>query len=76
MILPAEAPAAAEYRVEIESETEEARTLKTEGRDARSVQVLVPAAEVPRGSYAFRLFAIDAGGVEQRIPGSYFLNIE
>ena len=76
LLLPQQAPADRRYRVEIESESGKTHSVIAEGIDARSVKVDIPGEELARGKYAFRLFVIEPGGTEQRISGSYFLDVE
>ncbi|HEV3469799.1 MAG TPA: hypothetical protein VG148_10795 [Pyrinomonadaceae bacterium] len=76
LALPERAARAASYRVELETEGGEKRPLEVAGRDARSVAVVIPAAQLRRGQYALKLFAVEPGGAEQRISGSYFFTVE
>lgn len=76
LTLPEQSPQAARYRVELENDDGETKSLELAGQDAQSVSVVIPAAQLARGQYALRLFAIKADGTEQRIPGSYFFTVE
>jgi len=70
--LPAE-----RYRVELMNDNGETNSLETAGQDARSVSVVIPAAQLARGQYALKLFTNKAaGGTEQRVNGSYFFTVE
>ncbi|HEX5736347.1 MAG TPA: hypothetical protein VF131_26185 [Blastocatellia bacterium] len=76
LTLPEQSPLAARYRVELENDYGETKTVEVAGADAQSVQVVVPASQLARGQYALKLFAIKPDGVEQRISGSYFFIVE
>jgi anti-sigma-K factor RskA len=76
MRLPDQTTRSSNYRVELVGENGATRTLTITEQDSQEVTVLVPASELRHGSYALRLYAVDAGGAEQRIPGSYFFQIE
>ena len=77
MRLPDQTTRSSNYRVELVGENGATRSLTITEQDPQEVTVLVPASELRHGSYALRLYAVDAGGVaEQRIPGSYFFQIE
>jgi hypothetical protein len=60
----------------LESEDGKARPLEVAGKDSGSVQVVLPAAQLARGQYALKLFAIETDRSEQRINGSYFFTVE
>lgn len=74
--LPDDAKAKAGYRVEMWSDSGEVTSLKVAGRDAGSVSVVIPSAQLARGRYALKLYAAGDDGTEQRVAGSYFLNVE
>jgi methionine-rich copper-binding protein CopC len=76
LTLPERLPQAARYRVELVNDNGETKSLEIDRQDAQSVSVVIPAAQLARGQYALRLFAITANGAEQRIPGSYFFTVE
>ena len=69
-------PTPASYRVELENDKGEIKPLEIIGQDVQSVSVLIPAAQLSRGLHALRLYAIKTDRSEQRIPGSYFFNVE
>lgn len=73
LTLPEGATPSARYRVELDHGEGKTESLEAKGLDARSVSVVIPAA---RGTYALRLFAVTAEGVEERVKGSYLLSIE
>lgn len=76
LTLPDEMPQPKSYRVELMNDQESLRNLPIAEQNSRSVVVVVPAADVPRGSYVIRLYAVNADGAEQRIPGSYYFNVD
>ena len=76
LMLPAQSPPAARYRVELQNDSGEAKRAEVAGSDAQSVLVTVPAAELARGQYVLKLFAVNTDGEEQRISGSYFFVVE
>lgn len=75
LALPDEALQAKSYRVSLTGE-QGTRDLPVAEQSGRSVVVIVPVQDVPRGSYSIRLFGLNADGNEQRVPGSYFFNVE
>jgi hypothetical protein len=76
LVLPQPEPPAARYRVELENDNAEARSVEVVGKDTQSVIVVIPAAQLTRGQYALKLFAIKPDGAEQRINGIYFFVVE
>jgi methionine-rich copper-binding protein CopC len=76
LLLPKVPGSADGYRVELLTESGEARPLQTAGQDAQAVTVIIPAAQLVRGQYALRLFATTADGKEQRVSGNYFFTVE
>lgn len=76
LTLPERPVPSVRYRVELENDNGETKALELAGRDAQSVSVVIPAAQLARGQYALKLFAIKADGTEQRISGSYFFDVE
>jgi hypothetical protein len=76
LMLPERLPAPVRYRVELENESGATRPPEIAAQDAQSVSVVIPAAQLSRGQYALKLFAIKTDGTEQRIPGSYFFTVE
>jgi hypothetical protein len=76
LMLPQPPPTAAGYRVELENDSGETKSVEVAGRDAQSVLVVIPAAQLARGQYALKLFAVQTDGTERRINGSYFFNVE
>jgi len=69
--LPDQVPQAKSYRVELLDVQQSSRNLPITERTAHSLIVTIPANEIRRGSYIIRLY-----GNEQRIPGSYFFNVD
>jgi methionine-rich copper-binding protein CopC len=76
LTLPQPSPSAARYRVELETDNGETKSVEVAGNDAQSVLVVTPAAQLARGQYALKLFAIKTDGTEQRVNGSYFFIVE
>lgn len=76
LTLPQQPPPAARYRVELENDNGETKSAEVAGKDAQSVLVVIPAAQLARGQYALKLFAIKPDGSEQRLNGSYFFTVE
>jgi hypothetical protein len=76
LTLPRQSPAASGYRVELENDNAEAKSVELTGHDAQSVMVRVPASQLARGQYVLKLFAVKADGSEQRINGSYYFIVE
>jgi len=76
LVLPDRRPPAARYRAELEDARGEKKTVEVTGGDARSVTVSIPAPQLASGRYALKLFAVQSDGTEQRIPGSYFFNVD
>lgn len=74
--LPDAAAGATRYRIELENEEGEKNAVDAVGRDAETVTVEIPAAQLGRGQYALRLFAVGPGGAEQRVSGLYYFRIE
>jgi hypothetical protein len=74
--LPEGSPQATRHRVELLDGKGETKTLEITERDEKSVTVVIPAEQLARGQYALKLYATQADGAEQRIPGSYFFNAE
>jgi hypothetical protein len=75
LILPEGIPPANTYRVNLSGD-HVSQDLPVTQQTARSVVVMVPTTELPRGSYIIQLFGVKADGTEQRVRGSYFFNIE
>jgi hypothetical protein len=61
------------YRVELSDVNGEIKTSEIVGQDAQSVLVLVPAAQLTRGQYALKLFAVRADGTERPVGTSLFI---
>jgi hypothetical protein len=71
-----QSPTAARYRVELESDNGQKRSLEAIAQDGQSVTVVIPAGELKRGLYSLKVFTVSADGGEQRINGNYFLTVE
>ncbi|MDX6694576.1 MAG: hypothetical protein QOF02_2179 [Blastocatellia bacterium] len=76
LTLPEPSATAARYRVELMNERGEINTVEISGQDAQSVSVVIPAAQLPQGRYALKLYTTANGGAEQRINGSYLFAVE
>jgi hypothetical protein len=75
LTLPASAGPAPKYRAELDNRYE-TKTLTQAAPDGNSVLVVIPAEALPAGIYAVTLFAIQADGSEQAVPGQYFFEVE
>jgi methionine-rich copper-binding protein CopC len=75
LTIPEGSPPSARYRVELENRVGETKTARVDGQEGRTVSVLIPSAQLARGRYVLKLFAVSADGAEQRL-GSYFFNVE
>jgi hypothetical protein len=64
------------YRVELQSEVGETKTLPTVGQDEQSVVAEIPAGQLSRGQYALKISVIKPDGTEERIRGSYLLTVD
>jgi len=70
---------AVRYRVALDNLRDEHAELKSftpTEQDAQSLLVVIPAAQLARGRYSLKLFAIKADGTEQRINGGYDFDVE
>jgi hypothetical protein len=73
LVLPESSPSASSYRVEAVGGI---TTLSIAGSSSNSVSVIIPTAQLRRGQYALRLYAIKADGTEERVSGNYFFTVE
>jgi methionine-rich copper-binding protein CopC len=76
LTLPQQSLPAARYRVELENDNGETKSVEVAGKDDQAVLVVIPAAQLVRGQYALKLFALKPDGTDQRINGSYFFIVE
>ena len=76
LALPEPQPTAETYHARLAGGTGAATTLPVLEKTPNSVTVIARAAELPPGSYAIQLWAVNADGAEQRIRGSYLFRIE
>lgn len=76
LLLPPQSPAVDRYRAELENDNGERKSVEVTGKDAQSVLVMIPAAQLPSGQYALKLFTVRGDSTEQRINGSYFFVVE
>jgi len=75
LTLPEAASAPTNYRAELD-DRRQTKDVSVTGHDAGSVQVVIPASQLPAGYYALRLYATKTDGKEQRIPGDYYFIVE
>ncbi|HUS09447.1 MAG TPA: hypothetical protein VMZ30_03190 [Pyrinomonadaceae bacterium] len=73
--LPSPLISAKHYRVEIETDNGTSNSLKPATHNGQVIDVVIPASALSRGQYAFNVYAIKTDGTEQRVPGTYFLNV-
>jgi len=76
LMLPERSASASRYRVELLDDQRRSKSLEPVEQDAQSVSVVIPSAQLSRGLYALRLYAVKADGTETRITGSYFFDVE
>ena len=76
LAIPEQARGAKDYRVRLIAGDEVERDLTIEQRTDQSVTVKIPASELKRGRYAFQLSTINPDGTPQRLPGSYYFDVE
>jgi hypothetical protein len=74
--LPDQSPGARSYRVELESDNGETRSLKPVAQQGSSIMVVIPANELKRGQYSLKVFAVGSDGAEHRLNGNYFFTAE
>ena len=74
LVLPQSFPRAANYRAELDNRLQ-SKTLNPVAHDENSVVVVIPAAELQTGLYSLRLYATNADGKEERIPGDYLFSV-
>lgn len=76
LTLPDTSPTARTYRAQLEDENGAVKLSENVTQEAQSVPVTIPASQLARGRYVLKLFAVQPGGTEQRVPGSYLFNVE
>jgi hypothetical protein len=64
------------YRVQWEDVKGPLDDLEIEKQDANSVSVIIPANKLTRGQYSLKLFRREPDGIERRVPGNYYFNVE
>lgn len=74
--LPEQSPTATRYRVELESDAGQKKSLEAIAQDGQSIIVVISAGELKRGSYSLKVFTVRGNGGEQRINGSYLFTVE
>jgi hypothetical protein len=75
LALPDATPAGARYRAELD-DRRNTKAVAVIGQQGNMIVVSVPAADVPIGYYALRLFSTPPGGSEQELPGDYRFIVE
>lgn len=74
--LPEGALPGSRYRAELNKDTGEVKAVDATVADQETVSVQIPATDLTPGRYSVKLYAINTGGSEQRVPGSYFFSLE
>jgi hypothetical protein len=74
--LPEQTTSGQPSRVELVQEGGKVSPLMIEARDASTVTVVIPAAQLTRGLYSLRITMTNAEGAEERMRGSYFFIAE
>jgi hypothetical protein len=64
------------YRVELRDGKGETKLLEPSEQNAEFVSVKIPASELVRGLYFFKLFATSADGTEPQVSGTYLLSVK
>src|ERR1041385_1136067 len=75
LALPDATPAGGSYRAELD-DRRNTKPVAVIGQEGNTVVVSVPAADVPIGYYALRLFSTPPGGSERELPGDYRFIVE
>jgi hypothetical protein len=65
-----------DYRVEMQSGDGTKKTLEKAVQNGQAVEVVIPAADLKVGEYAFNVILIKPDGTEERVKGSYLLAAE
>jgi hypothetical protein len=76
LTVPEDAKDASAFRARLIDGVQVERDLTIDERKDRTITVRIPAALLTRGSYVIHLFKVKADGNEERVPGSYFFNVE
>ncbi len=74
--LPDNSTPTTNYRVKLFKGDGEVKTLEIVERNAQSISVVIPSAQLSRGRYAIELTTLGANGVEQLVNGNYQFAIE
>jgi len=64
------------YRVKLVSGNGETKIFEVVERDAQTVTIIIPAGQLTRAPYAFKLIKLNADGTEQPVNGSYYFTVE
>lgn len=76
LTLPQATSVGSAYRVDLLVNDKVTKTFEPRAQETQSISVEIPAAQLPRGLYVAIVWAIDANGNPQRIPGSYPFIVE
>lgn len=76
LTIPEQVRGAKDYRVKLVTGDLAEHDLSIEQRTDQTVTVKVQASLLSRGRYALQVFSINATGNQQRIPGSYYFDVE
>jgi len=75
LVLPENALPGGNYLVILEDRDRELKTLKPSASDKNSVEVTIPASQLPPSLYSLKLVSVSADGKEQTIVGHYSFEI-
>jgi len=72
--LPSDVPGAS-YRAELDNQSE-TTAAKVVGHEGKTVWVVIPVSQLPRGEYSLKLVAIMPDGQEREVPGDFRFDVE
>ena len=75
LAIPEQAKGAKDYKLKLVGGDGSEHDLPIEKRDEQTLTVKIPASWLSRGQYSIQLTRV-GNGTEQRIPGSYYFNVE
>ena len=76
LAIPEEERGAKGYSVKLINGDVSQSDLPVDQRDDQSITIKIPVSSIARGSYAIQVFSIKPDGTQQRIPGSYYFDVE
>ena len=76
LAIPEEERGAKDYSVKLINGDVSQSDLPVDQRDDQSITIKIPVSSIARGSYAIQVFSIKPDGTQQRIPGSYYFDVE